>query len=138
MSSAKAQSRVKPVMVKEFWKQAKVREAIAGYSFMFPTLVVLGIFLALPIIYAVFLSFHKVQILGELSYRFVGFRNFLRSLRDERVWIALSNTAEYVMIVVPTQTVLALILALILNTQIKEKKWFRVIFFLPTVTSSAV
>ncbi len=138
ISSAKAQSKVKPVMVKEFWKQAKVREAIAGYSFMLPTLIVLGIFLVAPIVYAIFLSFHKVQILGELSYRFVAFKNFLRSLRDERVWIALTNTAEYVMIVVPTQTVLALILALILNTQIKGKKWFRIIFFMPTVTSSAV
>jgi multiple sugar transport system permease protein len=57
---------------------------------------------------------------------------------DERVWIALKNTAEYVAIVVPIQTILALILALILNSKIKGKNWFRIIFFLPTVTSSAV
>jgi multiple sugar transport system permease protein len=57
---------------------------------------------------------------------------------DERVWIALQNTAQYVAIVVPTQTILALLLALILNSQIKGKDAFRIIFFLPTVTSSAV
>jgi multiple sugar transport system permease protein len=57
---------------------------------------------------------------------------------DERVWIALKNTAEYVTIVVPIQTILALILALILNSKIKGKNGFRIIFFLPTVTSSAV
>ena len=57
---------------------------------------------------------------------------------DERVWIALKNTAQYVAIVVPLQTILALILALILNTRLKGKNWFRVLFFLPTVTSSAV
>jgi multiple sugar transport system permease protein len=59
-------------------------------------------------------------------------------VEDERVWIALKNTAEYVAIVVPIQTILALILALILNSQIKGKNGFRIIFFLPTVTSSAV
>lgn len=130
--------RSKPTMKQDFWKKVEFRESIVGYSFMAPTIGVLGLFLFLPIIYAVFLSFHKVRILGEVSYRFVEFKNFLRIFGDERVWIALKNTAEYVMIVVPSQTILALILALILNTQIKGRKWFRVILFLPTVTSSAV
>ncbi|HBL10586.1 MAG TPA: sugar ABC transporter permease [Cyanobacteria bacterium UBA11162] len=119
-------------------RQPRITEAIAGYSFMAPTILILGIFLITPILYAIFLSFHKVRILGGLSYRFVDLKNFARILNDERVWIALKNTAEYVIIVVPTQTILALGLALILNTQLKGKKWFRVIFFLPTVTSSAV
>jgi multiple sugar transport system permease protein len=105
---------------------------------MAPSLIILGVFLFLPILYAVFLSFHKVQILGELSYRFVGDRNFTRILEDARVGIALKNTFEYVIIVVPSQTILALILALILNTNIRGRQWFRIIFFLPTVTSSAV
>jgi multiple sugar transport system permease protein len=119
-------------------KKSNFDEAISGYLFIAPTLVILGLFLILPIIYAIFLSFHKVQILGELDYRFVGWKNFSRILGDERVGIALKNTFEYVLIVVPTQTVLALVLALILNTQIKGKKLFRILFFLPTVTSSAV
>ena len=105
---------------------------------MAPTIIVVGIFLILPLIYAIFLSFHKVRILGQLSYRWIGLKNFLRIAGDERVWIALKNTAEYVAIVVPTQTILALVLAAILNASIKGKNWFRIIFFLPTVTSSAV
>lgn len=125
-------------MNQKFWQQSQRREAVAGYSFMAPTLIILGVFLIVPILYAIFLSFQKVQILGELSYRFVQFKNFLRILDDDRVWIALKNTAEYVLIVVPTQTILALLLALILNINIKGKSWFRIIFFLPTVTSSAV
>lgn len=120
------------------WKKQGVREAIAGYSFMAPTIIVMGIFIILPIIYALFLAFNKVRILGGLGYRFIGFKNFIRMASDERVWIALKNTAEYVAIVVPIQTILALILALILNSPIKGKSFFRIIFFLPTVTSSAV
>jgi len=120
------------------WKKKRVRETLSGYSFMVPTLLVLGTFVILPIAYAIFLAFHKVRILGELSYRFIGLKSFIRMTDDERVWIALKNTAEYVAIVVPIQTILALILALILNSKIKGKNWFRIIFFLPTVTSSAV
>jgi multiple sugar transport system permease protein len=111
---------------------------ISGYLFFFPALLILGIFLIVPIGYEIFLSFHKVRILGELSYRFVEWRNYRRVFEDERVWIALKNTFEYVIIVVPLQTVLALFLAIILNTNLKGKNWFRAILFLPTVTSSAV
>ncbi len=112
--------------------------SLSGYLFMTPALMILGVFLGLPILYAIFLSFHKVEILGEMSYRFVHLRNFTRLMDDERVGIALKNTAEYVLIVVPIQTILALMLALVLNAQIRGKNLFRVMFFLPTITSSAV
>ncbi|MBD2163147.1 sugar ABC transporter permease [Calothrix membranacea FACHB-236] len=111
---------------------------LAGYLFMMPTILVLGIFVILPILYAVFLSLHKVQLLGGIDYQFIGFRNFTRLVEDERVWIALRNTAEYVAIVVPSQTILALILAVTLNSGIRGKNWWRILYFLPTVTSSAV
>ncbi|MBD1807227.1 sugar ABC transporter permease [Microcoleus sp. FACHB-SPT15] len=124
--------------MKAVWKKESFREALAGYSFMTPTILVIGTFVVLPIIYALFIAFHKVRILGELNYRFIGLKSFFRMVDDERVLIALKNTAEYVSVVVPIQTILALGLALILNSQIKGKNLFRIIFFLPTVTSSAV
>ncbi|MEH2396862.1 carbohydrate ABC transporter permease [Nostoc sp.] len=111
---------------------------MAGYMFIMPTILVLGTFVVLPILYAVFLSLQKVQLLGGIKYEFIGFRNFTRLAEDERVWIALRNTAEYVAIVVPIQTVLALILAVTLNSGIRGKNWWRILYFLPTVTSSAV
>lgn len=113
-------------------------EAFSGYVLMAPTFLIMGVFLVLPIILAMILAFYRIQPLGDVSYTFRGWRNFLRVFNDERVIIALKNTAEYVAIVVPTQTLLALSLALILNTQIKGKNFFRILFFLPTVTSSAV
>ncbi len=115
-----------------------ITENLAGYGFMTPTILVLGVFVILPILYAVFLSLHKVRLLGGIEYNFVGFGNFSRLVEDERVWIALRNTIEYVVIVVPAQTVLALILAVTLNSGIHGKNWWRILYFLPTVTSSAV
>ena len=113
-------------------------DLVSAYIFMSPTIIILAIFLVLPILLAIALSLYKVQPLGEISYAFRGWKNFVRVTQDERVAIALKNTIEYVLIVVPIQTILALGLALILNTQIKGKNIFRVLFFLPTVTSSAV
>ncbi len=116
----------------------KIKDNFTGYLFITPSLLVLGTFVILPILYAVFLSLHKVQMLGGINYRFIGLGNFHRLLTDERVGIALKNTAEYVAIVVPIQTILALGLAVTLNSGIRGKNWWRILYFLPTVTSSAV
>jgi multiple sugar transport system permease protein len=113
-------------------------EDLAGYLFMAPSLLVLCTFVVLPILYAIFLSLHKVQLLGGIEYKFVGLRNFARLIDDDLIWIALGNTAEYVAIVVPAQTLLALVLAVTLNAGIKGKNIWRIIYFLPTITSSTV
>jgi multiple sugar transport system permease protein len=113
-------------------------ENLTGYVFMAPALFVLGTFIVLPILYAVFLSLHKVQLLGGIEYEFVGLRNFARLVDDDLIWIALKNTAEYVAIVVPAQTLLALLLAVTLNAGIRGKNVWRIIYFLPTITSSTV
>lgn len=127
-------------MVKLLNKSSKHQNTntLTGYIFMAPTIIILGLFMMLPILIALVLAFHKVQLLGEFDYSFRGLKNFIRMTSDERVWIALKNTAEYVAIVVPSQTIIALTLALILNAKIKGKTWFKIIFFIPTVTSSAV
>ncbi|MDE8564312.1 sugar ABC transporter permease [Anoxybacillus rupiensis] len=114
------------------------REAGAAYALLSPTLFVLLLFIIGPILFIVFLSFHKVQLLGATSFEFVGIDNFKRMGGDLRAKIALWNTIKYVIIVVPCQTALALILAATLNAGLKGQKWFRIIYFLPTLTSSAV
>ncbi|HLO88927.1 MAG TPA: sugar ABC transporter permease [Nostocaceae cyanobacterium] len=118
--------------------KGQIPENLAGYFFMLPAILVLGVFVVLPILYAVFLSLHKVQLLGGIKYQFIGWRNFTRLVLDEQVAIALRNTVQYVAIVVPSQTILALILAITLNSGIRGKNWWRILYFLPTVTSSAV
>lgn len=119
-------------------RKATLTNLFTSYTFLTPMIIILGIFTVSPIVYAIFLSFYKVKLLGGMEYSFIGVDNFTRMIDDARVWIALKNTAQYVLIVVPSQTVLALILAVALNSKIKGKNIFRSIYFLPTVTSSAV
>lgn len=115
-----------------------VRESLQGYVFLLPALFVLLLFLVGPIFYAIFLSFHKVQLLGTTSFEFVALKNYMNIFDDLRAKIAVWNTAKYVLIVVPCQTFLAIILAATLNAGMKGEKFFRIIYFLPTLTSSAV
>jgi multiple sugar transport system permease protein len=119
-------------------KKKFLREAGQGYLFMSPTLFVLLLFIIGPIFYAIFLSLHKVQLLGNASFDFVGLDNFAKIIDDTRAKIALWNTFKYVIIVVPIQTFLALVLAASLNAGMKGEKFFRIVYFLPTLTSSAV
>lgn len=123
---------------KRTYSKRSLREATQGYSFMGPTIFVLALFIIGPIIYAFFLSFHKVQLLGTATYEFVGLSNFTNITDDGRALRALWNTFKYVIIVVPIQTILALILAATLNAGLKGQSIFRIVYFLPTLTSSAV
>ncbi|PZE21118.1 carbohydrate ABC transporter permease [Paenibacillus xerothermodurans] len=115
-----------------------VKEAMQGYVFLLPTLFVLLTFIIAPIGYAIFLAFQKVQLLGTASSDFIGIQNFARVAVDNRAHIAIWNTLKYVAIVVPIQTLLAMVLAAVLNAGVRGQKIFRIIYFLPTLTSSAV
>ncbi|MTH54364.1 ABC transporter permease subunit [Bacillus mangrovi] len=105
---------------------------------MSPALIIIGLFVVAPILYAVFLSLNKVELIGASSFEFRGLDNYAKVALDDRALIALKNTAFYVVIVVPVQTLLALVLAASLNAGMKGEKFFRIVYFLPTLTSSAV
>ncbi|QGQ48094.1 carbohydrate ABC transporter permease [Metabacillus sediminilitoris] len=124
--------------MKKTRKKYTLYEIGQGYTFMLPAIFVLAVFIIAPILYAIFLSFHKVELLGGSSYDFRGIDNFVKLMEDERAKIALWNTIKYVVIVVPAQTLLALVLAATLNAGLKGEKFFRIVYFLPTLTSSAV
>lgn len=122
---------------KKAQRQKAISEFLTGYTFLLPMIGIVAVFILGPLLYAMYLSFFKVDLLAETS-RFVGMNNFSNISNDERAWIALKNTVEYVVIVVPSQTLLALCLAAMMNSAIRFKSFFRTIILLPTVTSSAV
>lgn len=116
--------------------KSSARESIQGYGFMLPALIIIGVFTIVPIGYAIYLSFNRVNLLAG-TFEWIGFDNYAIAFNDERLMIALRNTARYVMFVVPAQTFLALVMASVLNSGVKFQRTFRTIYFLPTLTSSA-
>lgn len=114
----------------------KYRQTVQGYSFLLPALAVILVFTLIPIVYAFLLMFFKVDLLsGEKT--FVGLQNFEKIFSDPKFWAAFENTARYVLIVVPVQTVIALLLAVLLNSKIRFDRIFLSVMFLPTLTSSS-
>lgn len=112
------------------------REALQGTLFVLPAVIVIGIFVFISILFAIFISFHKVNLFtGYMD--FIGFDNYKRIFTDAKSLRAFTNTASFVAVVVPVQTFLAMAMASVLNAQIKGRLQFRVIYFLPTLTSSA-
>lgn len=108
-----------------------------GYLFTLPYLIFFTVFVAYPLGFAIYLTFHNWNIVRP-ERPFVGFRNFERLFSDELFWKALSNTAVFLVVHIPLQIVVALALAVILNQQLIARGLFRVSFFLPYVTSGAI
>ncbi len=116
--------------------KAKKREAIQAWVFLAPALITIGVFILLSIVYAFYISFFKVNMFTN-EYTFVGLENYARVFTDTQTKIAFKNTLTFAAIVVPIQTLIALIMASVLNSGIRGKLQFRLVYFLPTLTSSA-
>ena len=114
----------------------KLQEWRQGYLFLLPAIIILGIFIGIAAVYVVYLSFHKVNLFTN-SFTFVGLDNYLRLFTDETARKALTNPLSFSVVVVPCQTVIALIIASVLNSKIRGKYFFRAVYFLPTLTSSS-
>ncbi|MEA3345589.1 MAG: sugar ABC transporter permease [Chloroflexota bacterium] len=108
------------------------RETITGYLFTSPFLVGFLWFTAIPMAIAFYLAFTKYNIIKPAEW--VGLGNFMRLTQDERLRIALFNTAFYAGISVPLYLVTSFLASLAMNLKIKGIRWYRTIFYLPSVT----
>ena len=114
----------------------KLQEWRQGYVFLAPALLIIGVFIGISALFVVYLSFHKVNLFTD-TYTFVGLNNYKRLLTDEIARKALTNSLSFAAVVVPCQTIIALVIASVLNSNIRGKNAFRAIYFLPTLTSSS-
>lgn len=113
------------------------QEIFQAYLFLSPAIIIAVIFFVLSVIFAIYLSFNDVNLFAN-TFSFKGFDNYVRMFQDKRALIALKNTASFALIVVPLQTFFALVIAYILSSDgVKGKKVFRLVYFLPTLTSSS-
>lgn len=117
-------------------KNAAFEEAIAGYLFMLPVLIGLLVFLVGPVIYSFIISFKDFTFLNTDLSKWVGLENYKNILHDKMFHKALWNTLRYTLVVVPIQTILALLLGYFCSQDIKFKTFFRSAYYLPSVTSS--
>lgn len=122
---------------KHNYTKSQWQEIRQAWLFLAPAIIVVGIFFVLAVLFAFYLSFNDVNLFTN-TFSFKGIENYVRIFTDQKARIALRNTATFALVVVPLQTIFALIIAYILSSRgIKGKKLFRMIYFLPTLTSSS-
>jgi multiple sugar transport system permease protein len=119
------------------------REPLIGWLFTAPVVIGLVVFLVIPIIAAVWVSFRDWNgITPIFDSTPVGLANYRELLTEDGIRrtdfaIALRNNFYYVIGVVPAQTIIAFVLAVILNQKfLKVKGFFRTAYYFPSITSS--
>ncbi|MGO4342819.1 carbohydrate ABC transporter permease [Pedococcus sp. 2YAF34] len=123
------------------------REGVAGWVFTAPMIVVLGLFLFIPVLMALYVSFtnwngNGSPFQGGQNAQWVGASNYTSlftedGLKRSTFMQSLANNFWYVLLVVPLQTAISFFLALIVSNRfLKGKGFFRTAFYFPSVTSS--
>lgn len=112
------------------------RQTLVAYAFLAPSLILFLIFRHGPAAFSLVLSLFDWTMVDDP--RFVGTQNFQRLAQDDIFWKALGNTVKYTTYAVPPDIVIALVLAVLLNQQLRGMKIFRLAYFIPVVTSGAL
>lgn len=118
-------------------KQKLKRNAV-GYAFILPLILYFLVFQLAPMLIALFISFTNYSLEHLFDYEFVGFDNYIElftnSVKYPMFWSSLKTTFFYILLTVPANIILALVVSALLNAKIKGEKFFKTIFYIPSVT----
>ncbi|WP_026701771.1 carbohydrate ABC transporter permease [Salibacterium aidingense] len=121
---------------KSRWFSSKTfKENVAGYLFIAPMFIGTTILVIIPIILSLIVSFTDwVFINGLDQVNFVGLENFKQLLQDKPFIQSLVNNF-WLILSVPVTMFIALILAIIINKHVYFKGFFKVVYFMPYISS---
>jgi cellobiose transport system permease protein len=111
----------------------KRSEYLSLYIAIAPFYILFAIFGVFPIIFSLYLSFQNWDGIGDM--RFVGLAQYEFLISDPAFWKSLINTFQIWFISTIPMLAIALVLAFMLNQQIRGKSAYRLAFFVPNVTS---
>jgi multiple sugar transport system permease protein len=108
-------------------------EARAAYAFVAPAAVLLGLFVFVPLGWALLISLQRTDGFGAGTW--VGLDNYVRLLGDSRFWRASGNTLVFTVVVTPLSIAFGLGAALLLNAALPARPLFRTALILPMAVS---
>lgn len=111
-------------------------ETLAPYVLLAPFLFTLIVFFGYAFGRVLYFSFTDYDLFSTKLW--VGLKNYLNIFRDLDFTLALKHSLTFMVIVTAAQTVLALVLALVLNTKVRGIRFLRAAYYMPSVTSSVV
>lgn len=110
------------------------REHLASVAFIAAPVLGFLIFIAYPLVFAVYASFTKWNGLSEPVFN--GLDNYVEMFNDRYFWQAMGNTV-FMMIGIPIGLLLSLLLALALNRKMRGTTFFRTVYYVPVISSLA-
>ena len=121
----------------EMKQNRRKNEIFTAYLFVLPDLIGLLIFVVVPIIFAVYISFHQWNLVSDKV--FIGIDNYKKLFSDKEWWNSLLRTFKFTLIYVPTLFVLALLFANAIN-YLKGKLlgFVRTAFLMPYAITSVI
>ncbi len=105
---------------------------------MLPALALLVTFMVYPALQMVRYGFTNATLVDPSAATFVGWRNFTRLANDGEFRDSIVHTFYFALLIVPIQSFLALLLAVLINQPLRGRAFFRTAFFSPVVTSMVV
>jgi len=117
-------------------KLLRWHEACTGWTFLLPGVFVVGLCVFMPVVLAFVLSFTRCS--RFLTVDWVGLDNYVRLLSDPGALNALRNTLFYVVVFVPTNMILSLLVAVLLDQKFPGMKIIRSVYFVPVAVSGVV
>lgn len=116
---------------KPYWTPAR-REALMGYLFALPWLFGFIVLTVGPMLFSFYASFTKYNIVNPPQWLGLDNYSFIFS-KDDRFQISLYNTFYYVIVKTPIVIAISLFFAMMMNVNIPGQKYFRTIYYMPTV-----
>ncbi|QJD87723.1 carbohydrate ABC transporter permease [Cohnella herbarum] len=103
-----------------------------GYLFTAPFVINIILFIAFPIFFSAYISFTHWDLFNPPEW--VGLDNWVRLFKQDSFWVSLRNVLFFALIFVPLQTILAFVVAYMLNQSLRGSTVFRLLYFMPVVT----
>ncbi|WP_312432510.1 carbohydrate ABC transporter permease [Lacrimispora sp.] len=115
-------------------KSYRRKKSLIAYSFILPNFIGYFILTFIPIILTFVMSLCEWNF-GQ-TVNFVGFKNFIQMFtKDSQFSLVLINTIYYTVVTVPVTMVFSLLLAMLMNSNLKGRVFFRSVLFFPYVAS---
>ena len=111
---------------------------VTPYLFLAPGFALFALAMLYPIAKAFQMSLYEWSILPNTPSLFIGLDNYNRALHDPIFWRGLGNSAFYMAVTVPAQIILGLAVAMLLDARMPARALFRVLYYLPVITSWVV
>lgn len=112
----------------------RTRSTITGYLFIMPIVLGFLIWVAGPMVIAIWLSFTSWDMLRDPE--FVGLQNYVQMFKDDLFWKSLRATFYFTGVSVPLSLIISFAVAMLMNVQVRGITFFRMLYYIPSIVPS--